>query len=64
MGNAKLKAKPIKDIARINTKMRIEIIPIVEYKSGNIEKAIIIQKLLLQNLPRVVKLQLISSNGV
>ena len=29
MGNAKLKAKPIKDIARINIKMRLEIIPIV-----------------------------------
>ena len=29
MGNAKLKAKPIKDIARINIKMRLEMIPIV-----------------------------------
>ena len=64
MGNAKLTTKPIKDIARINTKMRLEIIPIVEYKSGNKEKAIIIRKLPIQNLPKVVKLHLISFNGV
>ena len=56
MENAKLKAKSIKDITRINTKMRLEIIPIVEYKSGNKEKAIIIQKLPVQNLPKIVKL--------
>ena len=29
MRNANVKAKPIKDIARINIKMRLEIIPIV-----------------------------------
>ena len=50
MGNVKITTKPIKDIDRIITKMRLEIIPIVEYKSGNKEKAIIIRKLPIQNL--------------
>ena len=36
MGNVKHTTKPIKDIARINTKMGLEIIPIVGiHQSGN-----------------------------